>query len=323
MADTAAAQLRRILMLVPELADDEEHPIGALADRLGTDRATLMQDLQSLTNRFDDPAGFVDEGVALFIERERVSLTSPHFRRPMRLTSGELRALELGLAMLERERPPEERPAIARARERVGAVVTRLPSDDAAAGLRHADLGAFGAADDLATLRRAVHERRKVRLTYRRGGREGASRRVIAPYALVVASGAWYTVAFCEHSDGLRVFRLDRVERAEPLEERYAEPVDFSLDDLLRDGRVFRAAEPRTMTVRYSARIARWIAEREGRQPDADGSLTLDHPLADDEWAVRHVLQYGPDAEVLRPPEVRALLEKRLSALGSRLSALG
>jgi len=315
MADTAAAQLRRILLLVPELATDEEHPIDALAGRLGTDRATLMHDLRSLTERFDDPAGYVDEGVALFIENERVSLTSSHFRRPMRLGTAELRALELGLSILECERPPEERAAIDRARRRIEGIVARLPADEAAAELRHAELGAFGVLEDLTTLREAVRARRKVRLAYRRSGADVATERVVAPYALVVASGAWYAVAFCDRSDGVRVFRLDRVEGAALLDEEYAVPDGFSLDDLVRDGRVFRAAEPRTMTVRYSARIARWIAEREGREADADGSLTVEHPVADDEWAVRHVLQYGPDAEVLRPDALRGLVADRLAAI--------
>ena len=323
MNDTAAAQLRRILTLVPELADDEEHPLDELAGRLGTDRATLVQDLRSLTDRFDDPAGFVDEGVALFIEQERVSLTSPHFRRPMRLTTAELRALELGLAMLRCERPPDERAAVDRAGDRIRTIVTKLPPDGVAAELRHAELASPGSVEHLAVLRQAVRARRKVRLLYRRAGRDAPTERVIAPYALVVASGAWYTVAFCERSDGLRIFRLDRVEQAALRDERYEEPDGFSLDDLVRDGRVFRAAEPRTMTVRYSPRIARWIAEREGRPLDADGSLTVEHPLADDEWAVRHVLQYGADAEVLWPAEVRALVADRLASLAALAGPVG
>ncbi|HEU4628717.1 MAG TPA: WYL domain-containing protein [Gemmatimonadaceae bacterium] len=316
MIDGAAAQLRRVLALVPELADDEEHDLGELARRLGTDRATLVGDLQSLTNRFDDPAGFVDEGVALFIEAERVSLTSPHFRRPMRLTLAELHALELGLAMLEGERAPEERRAIARARERLRAVTARLPREGEGAS-RHGELATAAAVAELRTLRQALRARRKVRLRYRKAGESACTERVVCPYALVVASGAWYVVAFCERSDGLRVFRVDRVVHTDLLEARYDEPRELALDALLHDGRVFHADVPRTMTVRYSARIARWIAEREGRTPDADGSLTVAHPLADDEWAVRHVLQYGADAEVLAPAEVRALVARRLAEMAA------
>jgi predicted DNA-binding transcriptional regulator YafY len=36
--------------------------------------------------------------------------------------------------------------------------------------------------------------------------------------------------------------------------------------------------------------------------------------VADDSWAVRHVLQYGPDAEILAPPELREVVRERLSA---------
>jgi predicted DNA-binding transcriptional regulator YafY len=72
------------------------------------------------------------------------------------------------------------------------------------------------------------------------------------------------------------------------------------------------------MRVRYSPRIARWIAEREGVEPDADGSLTLEHPLLDVQWGVRHVLQYGPDAEVVEPADVREEIARRLGALVDR-----
>ena len=69
------------------------------------------------------------------------------------------------------------------------------------------------------------------------------------------------------------------------------------------------------MRIRYSAKIARWIAEREGTPVTSDGSLTLEHPLADPAWAVRHVLQYGPDAEILAPESLRQAVRERLAAM--------
>jgi len=41
------------------------------------------------TDRFDDPGGFV-EGVQVYLEPDRFSLHSDHFRRPMRLTPRQL-----------------------------------------------------------------------------------------------------------------------------------------------------------------------------------------------------------------------------------------
>ena len=322
MSDTAAAQLRRILALVPELADGDEHPIDQLATALATDRATLLDDLRSLTDRFD-PGGFVEEGVSLFVERERVSLNSPHFRRPMRLTAAELCALELGLAMLECERPVEEHAAIGRARQRLREAIAKLPGDDTtAAGAADSRAGSSGAiadaadAEHLRVLREAVRARRKVRLGYRRGGSDAASDRVIAPYALIVASGTWYAVAYCDESDGVRVFRLDRIEAALLLDETFAVPAEFSVERVVRDRRVLLHADaPQTMTVRYSPRIARWIAEREGKTVDADGSLTMEHPLLDVAWGVRHALQYGGDAEVVGPDAVREEIGRRLAKM--------
>ena len=59
------------------------------------------------------------------------------------------------------------------------------------------------------------------------------------------------------------------------------------------------------------------IAEREGKPLDEDGSLTMEHPLADSDWAVRHLLQYGPEVDVLEPDEIREAIKRRLEAIGA------
>src|SRR5687767_15053199 len=99
MPANAAAQLRRLLQLIPEIADGKPHRIDNLAERLGVDRQTMLRDLNALADRFDDPGGFV-EGVQIFLDEDSISLMTDHFRRPMRLTLSELGALELGLALL-------------------------------------------------------------------------------------------------------------------------------------------------------------------------------------------------------------------------------
>ena len=312
--DTAAAQLRRILQMIPHLADDRDHSFAEIAGRLGVDEATVRHDIRSVTERFgDEPGGFV-EGLQLYVGADSVALVSNHFRRPMRLTSAELRALELGLAMIRTERPPDEHPVIDRARARLREALARLPADPEPEPFSHATLGVPGSTAHLAAIRSSLTSRRKLRISYRRGGAPGPTERIICPYALAVASGMLYVVAQCEGREGLRIFRLDRIEAASPVAEAYRIPEAFSLDEVMRDGRVFSSAEPRTVRVRYSSRIARWIADREGGTLDADGSLTADRPLADVQWAVRHVLQYGPDAEVISPPDVREEVVRRLEA---------
>jgi len=313
MSETAAARLRRILLLIPRLGDGNDHDIAELAREIGTDRETLVRDIETLFTREKDPGGFVP-GVSVYFTGKNVSLRSNRFLRPMRLTSSELGALELGLAMLRAERPPDERKAINSALERLRKAMVTMPSDAVAAGQREASLPASGDPATLAAVKRGLSERRKLRIRYHSGSKAEASDRTVRPYALVVASGHWYLLAHCESKGDVVSFRLDRMEGVEQLDDEYIIPTTFSVDEHLNDRKVLRTGAPAKMRVRYSPRIARWIAEREGVQPDADGSLTLDHPLLDVQWGVRHVLQYGPDAEVLEPNEVREEVRRRVAA---------
>ena len=317
MTDTAARQLRRILRVIPEIADGQEHDIDEIAERAGVARSALMSDLRSVAERYAAPGGFV-EGMQIYIGPEKVEVLSDHFLRPMGLTFQELCALELGLAILRAERPPDETDAINRSRDRLRKVIAKMPIDPDESPIRHAEIAPTEGLPYLDELRKSLRDHRKARIAYRRSGSDEVTTRVVRLYAIVPASGMWYAVAYCESSEGLRVFRMDRVENAEALADHYEIPADFSVSETLQAGKGLKAELPPTgIKVRYSARIARWIAEREGVAPDSDGSLTIEHPLADTDWGVRHVLQYGPDAEVLEPPALRDEIVRRLSVMGT------
>ena len=129
-------------------------------------------------------------------------------------------------------------------------------------------------------------------------------------------------MAHCEQALTLRVFRLDRVAAASPVEERFTRPADFTVESVLRQGHVFvqEAPPPEWLVVRYSATVAPWIAERESGIRQPDGSLVVEYPLADEAWAVRHVLQYGPDAVIVGPERVRVQLQQLLHRLLAQLA---
>jgi proteasome accessory factor C len=315
MSDAVGA-LRRLLALLPLLGDEQPHPIDELAARVDASPDALLAELLALGDRPDDPAGFV-AGITLEVEGSPPTVRgrSSHLKRPMRLTWSERHALELGLAALQLERPADEQGAIARARAHVAALAAPPPRDDLAEDRRR--VAAYRAAppEVLHLLQEGVRRRQAVRVAYRRGDAEAATIRTVHPYGLVLANGTWYCPAWCGTARALRIFRLDRIEHAEATGEGFERPDDFDVAALVHDGRVFQHEGAPTMTVRYSARIARWIAEREGRTPDADGTLTLEHPLADLAWGVRHVLQYGPDAEGLAPDTLRDEIRRRLAAL--------
>jgi proteasome accessory factor C len=314
---TAAEQLKRLLTLIPRLADGDEHPVAEVATIVGLSAEQLIDDLGALVDRFDLPGGFV-EGVQIYHEGDKVSVVTPHFLRPMRLTMSELCALELGLAIVRTERGHDDVGAVDRALERLRAVITTVPGDDRKAGVSTGSVAAAGVSPGhLAELRLAIRERRKSRILYRKGSATAAEERMVCPYSLAFVSGMWYVVAHCEKAAALRVFRLDRISEVMRDEASYDMPADYSVDRVLASAKALMPAEGReTLRVRYSPAIAKWIAEREGVQLASDGSAMVEHPLMDDQWAMRHVLQYGPDAEVLGPARIRTAIAEALTPRG-------
>jgi proteasome accessory factor C len=316
MSDAAAARLRRILSLLPLIADDETHAVEDVLVRTGTNRETLLSDLVALTQRYDD-SGAVESSVQIVYDETSISMYAPRFRRPPRITVSELTAIELGLALLRRERPPDEWPVIDRALERLRSVIVRLPRRDADSDVYAADVSAAPRVEALGVLRRALRVGKKVVLCYQGSMDAGPVDRVVRPYGFVFASGMWYVVGHCERVGGERIFRADRIESAELTTESFKIPTSFSLGAFVAKHRAFDGTAGVPMKVKYSPAIARWIAEREGKELAADGSLTMEHPVADRGWAIRHVLQYGAEAEVPEPAELRA----EIAAVLDRMAA--
>lgn len=320
-AATAAEQLRRLLLVLPTLADDQVHSLDEIATRVDSDVETVRRDLFSLINRDGDEPGGFTEGVSLLLDADTVQMQTPagHFRRPMALTQSELRALELGLAMLAQELPPDEHAVLHGARARLQKALARFPATEPDPTATHH--GSFGhESADSRRIRRelqaCIRERRVATILYRSAAQAEDGQRRVDPLGLVWSRGMWYLVAWCERNDGLRVFRFDRIASATGEPERFRSIDGFALDAVLRDGRVLVGDTGAPMRVRYGPRIARWIAEREGSALEPDGSTIIEHEAITEDWAVRHVLRYGPDAEILEPAVMRDAIVRRLQALG-------
>lgn len=307
----AGERLQRILRVIPLIVDHEQVSIEEVKAIAGVDAITLLDDLRALTEREDEPGGFV-EAVSILFDSECVSVRSPQFGRPVRVTLPELCALELGLAMLGASTGRGEREMIERARAKVREAIVTMPATAGEGDLWYAAGPPVGDERILETVRDCVARRMKAKISYRRGDAADVTERVVHPYAVLPVRGAWFIVAHCERANALRFFRLDRVESAAAVAEGFAPRTDVDLSAILAADRALVSPSGERLVVRYAPRIARWISEREEGEHEADGAFIVHHPLADDAWAVRHVLQYGSEAEVLAPPRIRDRLAATL-----------
>jgi len=307
MRTTAEEQLERILYVVAAASAKAGRSLAELAETLGVEPQQITRDIEEATARtFHHPGGTVDP-FDIWFEGDRVKVFSRgEFRRPVRLSPLEALALGLGFRVLAAGAAGSE----AR-REELLAFARRLESAVAATppeGLlkRFAvDDGSPGDGSVRAVLRQAAAERRRCRIAYLSSGTTRPDERVVCPYVLAYANGAWYVIAYCTKREGVRLFRLDRIVTAEVVDGTFEVPADFHPANYITEGRVYRADEEIEAVVRYSPRIARWIRERGPVEELEDGSVAVRLRVADVHWLVRHVLQHGADAEVLEPADLR------------------
>jgi len=93
-----------------------------------------------------------------------------------------------------------------------------------------------GRMESLAALQVAVGQRRQVRLEYAVASKGGElTERAVDPYAVIPYGKSWHLVAFCHLRDDVRLFKIDRIRRLEPLDTRFAAP-DFDLAEFLGHG---------------------------------------------------------------------------------------
>jgi predicted DNA-binding transcriptional regulator YafY len=314
-ATTAEAQLERILYILPAAAREEGVRLDELARTLDVTPATVLQDLETVAARaYYHPAGAV-ESFTIMIEGDAVHVDAPaEFRRPVRLAREEALALGLGLRALAADAEPTRRTEILALATRLEAELTAPDVQERAVGrtavaepevayeehvLAFADDGFRGVVAD------AIQQRRCCRLLYLKPGDLAPMHRRIAPYRLVYADGMWYVAAYDLEREALRFFRMDRVLDGS-IEAEAAPTAPAELATMLGGGAPYNASDDMAVTVRYSPRIARWIEERSPRaQQNEDGSVVVQHRVADPRWIVRHVLQYGGEAVVEEPEQAR------------------
>lgn len=302
---TSEVQLARILEILPRAAGEDGVALADLAATLGTTERSLLRDLEEVyTRAYYHPAGS-GEDVQVIIEAEKVAVwTTGEFRRPVRLNDREALALGLGLRIEASDAPASGRAELLALAERLE---TTLSSGESPVLLPHIAVGTGAASPEgvRALLGDAARERRRCRLWYLKPGAAEPEPRDVDPYVLLVTEGKWYVVGLCHRSAAVRVFRLDRVVEAGLLDEGFEVPADFDPEAYVSGGRVYRAGSDVEVAVRYSARIARWIAEQGPVETLDDGSVVVRYRVADSRWVVSHALQHGPDAEILSPPETR------------------
>ncbi len=165
----------------------------------------------------------------------------------------------------------------------------------------------------------AILNRQHVRITYFVMNRRKTSQRVVAPYKLWFFDGTFYMLGFCHLRKDIRLFAVDRIRKMVLTDTTFETPLDFNMENLLRNSFGAFFGDPVQVVIHFSPRIAGYIVEKIWHESQVvekqeDGSLIFKAQTAGTEEIKFWILGWGKDAVVLEPDALRE--EIRMEAQG-------
>ena len=216
----------RLFRIVQLLRSGRLQTARNLAEKLQVSHRTIYRDVQDLQLSGVPITG--EAGVGYTLRRD---FDIP----PLMFDREEISALVLGARMVEAWGGNELTAAANRALRKIEAVLPpnlRENIDDVllyAPGLR----APAEVRRKLDEMHSAAQKRRVVLLAYAREDGQPSVRRV-RPLALYFWGGVWTLTSWCEMRDDFRSFRVDRIQRAEVLEETFTPKPGKTLADFLK-----------------------------------------------------------------------------------------
>jgi proteasome accessory factor C len=313
-------RMTRLLALVPYLtARPEGVSVAEAARDFGVSERQLRSDMELLW-MCGLPGYGPGDLIDLAFEGDRVRVTfTAGMVRPLRLTTDEAVALVVALRTLLELPGLAEGEAVSRALAKVSAAAGHAPERGTPVVL-----SVDAQEQALAVVRQGLEGRRALHLTYYVPSRDERTERDVDPMRLLLVDGRWYLEAWCRRVEGVRLFRLDRVDAVRVLDEPAAPPPQAHGRDV-HNG-VYQP-EPGSPVVRLRLdRGARWVAEYypvEDVRPvdDPPGGLAVAVRTADLAWARRLVSSLGGAAVVDEPAELAAAVAADARAALSRYGA--
>jgi proteasome accessory factor BC len=210
---TSEDQLKRMLQLVPFLVHNQGLHISEVASRFGITRRELEEDLRILICS-GLPEGYPDDLLDIQWDDDHVFITQDlDLNRPVRFTVEEACALLTGLETLN------GLPELASGGA-LESVTLKLLAAAGEEGLKAASLSGpeVGPKDSgmLEVAREAIRAGAQLRLRYFSPQSDAVSERDVDPLRLYSLDSTWYLEAYCHSAQGLRNFRLDRIDELHP-----------------------------------------------------------------------------------------------------------
>jgi predicted DNA-binding transcriptional regulator YafY len=164
----------------------------------------------------------------------------------------------------------------------------------------------------------AVQSAHRVSLCYR-SARGDVTERAFDPYGIAYHQGFWYTIGYCHLRQGQRLFRLDRIERVEVIDEMFDPPPDFQALEAVQQA---LAEVPREWHIEIWLQTTLEEMLRQTRLPKAqfeevENGVMVRGDAEDLPWVARFLAGLGVPFVIHEPPELREVLRQYALTIAS------
>ncbi|MFN3198126.1 MAG: helix-turn-helix transcriptional regulator [Bradymonadia bacterium] len=170
----------------------------------------------------------------------------------------------------------------------------------------------------LSTFNRAIMQHRLLEIAYVNGKGEHIER-VVEPRSVVLTGGSIYLFAAVPDAPEdrrVRMYKLDRFERATALDTRFTPDLDFDPSERFGDGLTgFKSGPVRDFVVRFDVSVSSWVRDapfhpKQRLEETPEGLVA--HVSAHQGEIFSRLLPLGDRVEILAPEEARAAMRTRL-----------
>ncbi len=317
----------RLLAIILELQGKGRQRAEDLAETFETSKRTIYRDIQALG----------EAGVPVVsIPGRGYSLMKGYFLPPLSFTTDEATMLLLGSDLMAQSFDAQYRAAALAASRKIEGVLPEKLRDEVRYlqdSIRFVTTDAMerpAETEKLQQLRRAILQRSTVRFCYftrhpsstaeaegdsiHHQASPAQSTREADPYGLVHFLNAWHIIAYCHLRQGIRNFRLDRIDDLVLLPKTFQRPANFNMSKP-------KSEQQRSMCVRalFDKEVTRWVRESPSyyitsEEETPAGLLVTLKPHQESE-VLQWLLSWGSHVRVLEPETLRLRIAEEAQAM--------
>lgn len=314
-------QLERIMEIDRRIRDGEYPNPNQLAKDLEVSRRVIFVDRNFMLTRLGAPIEFDRERNGWYYADETWVLPG------IIVTEGELLAFFLSVEVAKRYLGTGLEETLRSAVEKVSKNVKGSITVDLDTLRSHYSFSTPTLLDSneqaLLDLHHAIASSKRVWMRYYTASRDEHTERVVHPYHLSNVRGDWYLIAYDELRQGIRNFAVGRIEEWIVHSETFKRDPGFSVGKYMASGfQAEHGGEIVDVIIRFAPQAARYVREKRWHdtqeiQEQGDGGLVLKFQTSGLGEVKRWVLQYGGEAEVIAPENLRVACRTEISVMAS------